>query len=58
MDEKTVSLAEIYLVHDGSEIHTIRADHWSVSVDGLKFERNESRIAWFLQWRWWKRADA
>jgi len=58
MDEKTVSLAGIYLVHDGNEIHTIHADNWCVSADGLMFERNGSRIAWFLQWRWWKRADS
>jgi len=51
-------LASIYLVHDGNDVHTIHADNWTVSGNGLTFARGEERVAWFLKWNWWRRADA
>ena len=51
-------LESIYLVHDGNEVHTIHADDWTVSLNGLTFARGKARVAWFLAWNWWKRADA
>lgn len=39
-------------------LHTIKADYWECSGNGLKFYRKKKgkghMIAWFLDWRWWK----
>ena len=51
-------LAEHYLVNDGSQLHLINADNWSCGGNGLKFEKDGERVAWFLRWDWWKRVDA
>jgi len=52
------SPSTIYLVNDGTKIHTICADNLIVSGNGLVFEKAGNTIAWFIVWNWWKKADA
>jgi hypothetical protein len=54
----SVGLAEHYIVNDGKQLHMIHADNWECRGNGLVFLREGDKVAWFLTWDWWKRADA
>lgn len=54
----TSLLANLYLVSDGKYVHAVHADNWTCGGNGLTFERDGKRVAWFVRWDWWKRADA
>lgn len=37
--------------------HTIQADNWRCSGNGLQFYRGEECVAWFTAWLWFKKFD-
>ena len=57
-DKISNKYTELYLVHDGNQVHLISADRWILGSAGLEFDREEHRVAHFTNFKWWKRLDA
>jgi len=55
-DEKTI---DTWIIKDvDNTIYKLNADNWTVSYDGLKFFKNEVKIAHFIRWaNYYKQSD-